>query len=259
MAIIPSLFNKRNNVKNAFFVALSILFLSFQAIFYHPQQLRSFVENVVAETSAGVKTSATTEFQQPAFSKKDATDSRPSTGRLLTPDVDKAAAAMSEDNSITQTRTSIGKLAPSAAASHDSTGTTSSSVRFVPFPHNRLGYGMDAACDWKALGLSDPLAQSLLGRNSVTPPDAIQRAALKHSICIPRNETLRSRLHLFSTKEAKQCLANVTLMIAGDSYNKQLFIGLADILVGDPTNQNIPGSQRRTKIVNQRQEVRAKQ
>ena len=254
MAIIIR-FNKRNKRK-ASCVMFSVLFLSFQAIFYHPQELQNFFEYVIAETTESVRTSAKRFHLASSKETSKKSTSRSSTGRLLTPDVDDAVAK-SKDTSIAE-RIAIGLKKPAPIAASSNTATTGS-VRFVPFPHNRLGYGMDAACDWKALALNDPLAQSLLGQNSLTPPDAIQRAALKHSICVPRNETLRSRLHLFSTKEAKQCLANVTLMIAGDSYNKQLFIGLADILIGDPTNKKILGSQRRTKIVNQRQEVRVKQ
>ena len=66
-------------------------------------------------------------------------------------------------------------------------------VRYIPFPHNTngLGYGIDAACEWKALSINDPTALSLLGlkeyddKNNKDKVDSIQLAALNESICLP--------------------------------------------------------------------------
>lgn len=128
----------------------------------------------------------------------------------------------------------------------------SSIVQFVPFPHRELNYGHAAFCDWKSLEEDDPIVTSLIGSQE-EPLDAIQLSALNETICIPQNETFLTQLHLFSMKDAKQCLANVTLIVLGDSYNMQLFIGLADILLGNPANLEIQNGTHRNKAVAQAQ------
>lgn len=120
-------------------------------------------------------------------------------------------------------------------------------TQFVPFPHNNLAYGNDVFCDWKTFSMNDPTVSSLLGSQNA-PPDKIQKAALRESICIPRNETLLSKLHLFSTEQARACLSNVTLLVTGDSYNIQLFIGLAEIIIGVASNNEIDGSYKRRQV-----------
>jgi hypothetical protein len=131
-------------------------------------------------------------------------------------------------------------------------------ARFVPFPHNNIGFGSDVSCNWTVIdyrNTNDPMLQSLLGYSSQdstsiqAPPDSIQKGALKDGICIPRNKTVASKLHLFSTQEAKTCLYNVTLLISGDSYNMQLFIGLVDILTSSLSRHEIVGGTQRREIL----------
>jgi hypothetical protein len=129
-------------------------------------------------------------------------------------------------------------------------------VRFVPFPHNNLGFGSDVSCNWTVIdyrNTNDPMLQSLLGSSQDStsiqaPPDSIQKGALKDGICIPRNKTAASKLHLFSTQDAKACLYNVTLFISGDSYNIQLSIGLVDILTSSRSTHEIIGREQRREI-----------
>jgi hypothetical protein len=122
-----------------------------------------------------------------------------------------------------------------------------SSANFAHFPHNKLGYGNEAFCDWKSLSMNDSIASSLIGSQAPSP-DQIQKAALRESICIPRNETLLSKLHLFSTEQARACLSEVTLLVTGDSYNYQLLIGLAEIIIGVASNDEIVGWYKRQHV-----------
>lgn len=103
-------------------------------------------------------------------------------------------------------------------------------VNFVPFPHKSLGSGDDAQCTW----------------TTRSPPenshhDAIQLAAFAEGVCIPPK--LTNTMHIFSTAEAIECLSpakqqrNISVTTAGDSYTRQLFIGLADILLGRPSKE----------------------
>jgi hypothetical protein len=76
-------------------------------------------------------------------------------------------------------------------------------------------------------------------------PDVIQSAAFSEGICVPE-ETRFAKLHVFSAIEARACLSptmqnasNISVVIAGDSYNMQLFIGLADILLAITRTSNV--------------------
>ena len=111
----------------------------------------------------------------------------------------------------------------------DESARAGSRVKFIPFPHRSLGSGKDASCTWSTNTTCNP------------DHDIIQRAIFKDGLCLPKN----MNLHIFSTAEAIECLSpivqkkNIEVVIAGDSYNRQLFIGLADILLGRPSNDEI--------------------
>ena len=97
-----------------------------------------------------------------------------------------------------------------------------------------------ANCTWEAW--PSDAAALLVGTNDKSTLDAIQRAALTEGICVPHSS--RSRVHIFSSQQAIQCLSPdhqnnkpIRLVISGDSYNRQLFISLADILLGNPSNE----------------------
>lgn len=102
------------------------------------------------------------------------------------------------------------------------------SVRFIPFPHKTLGSGSSLQCQWE----TRPLPRA---RTHQAYLDFTQQNAYTEGICIPPN--LNETLHIFSSKEAIECLSSqvqnrdIKLIISGDSYMKQLTIGLADILL----------------------------
>jgi hypothetical protein len=121
-----------------------------------------------------------------------------------------------------------------------------SSVVFVPYPHKQLGSGKDAACVWSTRSLDD---------DDDDEPDVIQSAAFSEGICVPE-ETRSGDLHVFSAIEARACLSptiqnasNISVVIAGDSYNMQLFIGLGDILLARTSNVQIVGSKQRRAVL----------
>lgn len=70
--------------------------------------------------------------------------------------------------------------------------------------------------------------------------DRIQEAALREGAYfsgdVPR---------LYSTIEARACLRGKRVVFAGDSHCKQLFIGLVDVLQGEPSNVEIHSSRER--------------
>ena len=69
--------------------------------------------------------------------------------------------------------------------------------------------------------------------------DAIQRAAATETYFEPIVGGKPEPVHIFSTAEARECLQDKTIVLAGDSYLKQLYVGLADILLGEPDNENM--------------------
>jgi len=121
-------------------------------------------------------------------------------------------------------------------------------VNFVPFPHNDVGIEREAQCDWVATmdpdgAAANPVVASLLGGIDVEP-DLIQASPLKDGICLHRDPSVLARLHLFSTRQANECLtkSDVVLAVAGDSFTQQLFIGLAEVLLGVRSRHEIKGA-----------------
>lgn len=126
------------------------------------------------------------------------------------------------------------------------------SVRFIPYPHKTLGSGIDLQCQWE----TRPVAQDNNLSEETSSLDFTQRNAYTEGICIP--PSLNDTLHIFSTAEAVECLSSgvqhrdIKLLISGDSYMKQLYIGLVDILLSKPINndEEIMGAKHRDKFIN---------
>jgi hypothetical protein len=119
-----------------------------------------------------------------------------------------------------------------------------SRVKFVPFPYRHVGTGNEnAGCNWVTGSPNEP------------PLDIIQQAAYNEGICLPHNEKSRANLHVFSTAEAIECLSpvrqgrDIRVLISGDSYNRQLLVGLADILLGRPWNVEILEGKQRNEVL----------
>ncbi|KAK1733324.1 hypothetical protein QTG54_016041 [Skeletonema marinoi] len=122
------------------------------------------------------------------------------------------------------------------------------SVRFMPYPHKTLGSGTSLQCQWE----TRPFVSSNTSKESYL--DFTQQNAYAEGICIP--PTLNDTLHIFSSEEAIECLSpkaqnrDIKLMLSGDSYMKQLYIGLADILLSKHINngKEIVGATQRNEV-----------
>jgi hypothetical protein len=129
-------------------------------------------------------------------------------------------------------------------------------AKFVPFPHQNLGTGDEGAgCTWTTKPITND--DNDIDETTGIPYDTIQRAAFSQGICLPHSNHTH-KLHVFSRAQAIECLSpvmqggrNITVAISGDSYNRQLFIGLADILLGRPWNIEILNSKMRSKLTDQ--------
>jgi hypothetical protein len=126
------------------------------------------------------------------------------------------------------------------------------SVRFIPYPHKTLGSGAAMQCQWETRPVVNTSSSS---DTSMPLLDFTQRNAYTQGICIP--PTLNSTLHIFSSAEAIECLSSgaqnrdINLMLSGDSYMKQLYIGLADILLAKHISDDveIQGADHRKKVL----------
>ena len=129
---------------------------------------------------------------------------------------------------------------------------------FVPFPHNTLGSGIDVECEWETR-ISPPNDDIDYDEDDIEDDegdagagivhDTIQRDAFAEGICVP--PPLNASLHVYSSYEARECLASRGVIISGDSYMKQLFVGLADVLLSTKLNGDAQmiGSVKRSAVV----------
>lgn len=105
----------------------------------------------------------------------------------------------------------------------------------APYPHIRK-WKYD---EWKSVvwRTSAPSAHEDLVQRAITREGRVDFA-------------LGPKPHIFSQKEALQCLAGQRILFSGDSYHMHTFIGLADILLGDPVNFELTSSgARRATLV----------
>lgn len=122
-------------------------------------------------------------------------------------------------------------------------------IDFVDWPHIPVFTGNLAFGEWIAGTFKSRNDSFVLGSKR----DKIQHHAFTEGIFYPRMN--RANFRIFSTNEARQCLSGKKVYILGDSYMKQMFIGLADILLGDPSNFQLTSWSVRERIyksINQR-------
>jgi len=120
-------------------------------------------------------------------------------------------------------------------------------VIFVPFPHRPLGGGVEAQCQWETISVANDTSS---GSEAY---DMIQRAAFEEGVCVPPHPHLNASMHVFSSTEAIECLSYPKMVVvSGDSYTMQLFIGLADILLSKKLNEDreiLDSVRRRDSVV----------
>ena len=133
---------------------------------------------------------------------------------------DTAAAFLSKPRIKEHLNSTQSSLSGSTTDTHTQSNdiTQVGSVKFIPYPHKTLGSGNDMKCNWTTIPLDD---------TSNNTYDFTQQKAFSEGVCIPQNISI----HIFSSNEAKQCLSLKRIIISGDSYNRQLFIGLGDTLL----------------------------
>ena len=162
-----------------------------------------------------------------------------------------------------------------SSRSSSSSFSSSSSSFFVAYPHRQLGWGMQLACSWKTHhSMTKDEIRNLVGkkaaariqslssswkRNSTnnntnvtthsisstrkSHDDVVQTQALNEGVCLPIDKRVRDGIHLYSSHEAQGCLANKTLLVTGDNYSMELLVGLADILLNNPSDSTPTSSQ----------------
>ena len=136
--------------------------------------------------------------------------------------------------------------------------SSSSSSFFVPYPHRQLGLGMQLACSWKTRhSMTRDEMETLVGRTTASwrtrlkrrrnnGMDIVQSQALNEGVCLPVDNNVRDRIHLYSSNEAQRCLANKTVLVTGDDYSMELLVGLADILLNNPSDSTPTSSQQQS-------------
>lgn len=96
--------------------------------------------------------------------------------------------------------------------------------------------------------LSGIYPKDMIGRNI----DFIQDRARKDGYYVVYNNNNKPiDIHIFSTYEAAECLRNKRIIIVGDSYMKQMYIGAVDIMLQNPSNTIIEGGRFREIISRQ--------
>ena len=110
---------------------------------------------------------------------------------------------------------------------------------FIPHPHRAIAESLQSPFQCKWITGAPPSGS-----------DKIQAAAYKEGMCVDPSGNYP--LHVFSTAEARQCLHHRKIAFSGDSYEVQFYIGLADILIGNPENDEITGSAKRQIVFKHR-------
>ena len=116
-----------------------------------------------------------------------------------------------------------------------------------------MGCGDSVQCQWETRHIHNNSTSTVL--------DFTQQNAYKEGICIP--PPLNDTIHIFSSAEAIECLSSKTqqrdirIFLSGDSYMKQLYIGLADILLSKHIKggTEIIGSIHRNEVLSTAQNV----
>jgi hypothetical protein len=134
-------------------------------------------------------------------------------------------------------------------------------IEFVRWPHLRIFDGDLFFGDWVTGGRGLDIENNY---ELVDTSSSVQERAIFDGYFIAVNLTRsgrpRAHLHIFSTNEARRCLKGRHIMFAGDSYMKQMYIGMTDILLDKADNIELIDSSQRIDMLAKRQaEMRALQ
>jgi hypothetical protein len=157
---------------------------------------------------------------------------------------------------LVQTLHSLEKDSPRGETRFNTVQSRRRRGKFITNPHRAsLSSGPSAQCRWE--NVHDGGIKIATRAEEYTRLDYTQRTALSEGICIS-SQSLKEHVHIFSSAEAIECLSSSPqLILTGDSYMKQLYIGLADILLSKHVSKDveITNSEQRTKVLNTAQNL----
>lgn len=125
--------------------------------------------------------------------------------------------------------------------------TINNNFTFSVYPHKRIFDGFLEEGQWIAGDLNRTLTRLKL-MPSIESFDLIQKQAILEGVFLPSR--YKAKFHLFSSKEANDCLEGRKVYFFGDSYIQQTFIGLGDILLNDPSSFEIKNGSVRNAVAN---------
>lgn len=107
---------------------------------------------------------------------------------------------------------------------------------FIPWPHQRIfdGYLHEGQFIISDIGYF----QSHLSGFDSSRLDKIQTHAIHEGIFFPNKENF-TKFHLFSSKEANDCIKGKDIYFFGDSYIQQCFIGFGEVILKKVSNVEI--------------------
>ena len=119
------------------------------------------------------------------------------------------------------------------------------SIQFVKYPHLKIYDGYQSNGTWIAGDIST--ISKNLRLFDVKHVDEIQQSYIDGGIFFSSLKNT-PHLHLFSSKEAITCLTGKKIIITGDSYMIQTYIGLSEIIFDQPVNKEIMNGKERHLI-----------
>ena len=139
-------------------------------------------------------------------------------------------------------------LPPASVSLPPATYKTVSKVSFAEWPHLKVFDGFLEEGIWMAGAdkYQTMLPYFKLMPGSFDQLDKVQRQAVLDGVFF---SNLKIPFHLFSAKEANDCIVGKSIHVFGDSYSRQAFIGLAEIILNDPSNMEIHNGMMREKMV----------
>jgi hypothetical protein len=120
----------------------------------------------------------------------------------------------------------------------------SGNVKFVAWPHARVFDGYLESGVWIA-GDTDAMKEHL--NQDFDSLDSIQEYALRDGIFFPSRADF-PKFHIFSSAEAVSCFQGKKIFLSGDSYMVQMYIALSEILLGEPSNEDIKNGKYRDEV-----------
>lgn len=118
-----------------------------------------------------------------------------------------------------------------------------SEAKFIPWPHAKIFDGYLESGVWVAGNMKFMKKRLEQDFDSL---DTIQDYAIRDGIFFPKPGY--PKFHIYSSDEAISCFKGKKIFFTGDSYMVQMFIGLSEILLGQPSNEEIKNGKHRDEV-----------